>query len=220
MLQDFQYPFDEQECIGRIGLPYKNNYTVALRTSDTPISLIGPTLLSTFEIQNLSAVTNITSKGSDFVFTIKLRRIWTSIFITTFLQTFVLWFLVYLTLFIDVKDFNNRFMGAITGFLVFASLLSSIIASLPKSSSMKLADIWLLFYMINIILVIIIHIFIEYQQRRGMDTKVSSEKFQYPKDKPISSGLRTNNIAKLMLPIIITIFLIAYGVSSFKRTAK
>ena len=48
---------------------------------------------------------------------------------------------MYLTLFIDVKDFNNRFMGAITGFLVFASLLSSLISSLPKSAVLKMADI-------------------------------------------------------------------------------
>ena len=50
-----------------------------------------------------------TVAGSKFVFRVKLERIFVSVLITTFLQTFVLWFLVYLTLFIDVSDFNNRF---------------------------------------------------------------------------------------------------------------
>ena len=65
-------------------------------------------------------------------------------------------------------------MGGITGFLVFASLLSSIFDSLPKSAEMKLADVWLLFFMIMIILVIILHIIIEFQQRRGSQLKVSA----------------------------------------------
>ena len=55
-----------------------------------------------------SAISERTETGSRFVFTVTLERIWISSFITTFLQTFVLWFLVYLTLFIDVTDFNNR----------------------------------------------------------------------------------------------------------------
>ena len=174
----------------------------------------GQRILSEFYVTDLSAVAMVTSNGSNFQFTIKLERIWISIFISSFLQTFVLWFLVYLTLFIDVKDFDNRFMGAITGFLVFASLLSSIISTLPKSSNLKLADIWLLFFMINIILVIIIHIIIEYQQRKGTRTQVVTEKFKYPGENPVKASLRTNNIAKIFLPIAISVFLLVYFILS------
>ena len=105
-------------------------------------------------------------------------------------------------------------MGAITGFLVFASLLSSLISSLPKSAILKLADVWLLFYMINIILVIIIHIVIEYQQRRG-DTggvvATSMEKLKYPGNFAIvKSGHRTNTFSKFVLPVVIILFLVTY----------
>ena len=172
--------------------------------------MTGQKTLTTFYVMALSAKSMQTPEGSRFVFKIKLERIYTSIFITTFLQTFVLWFLVYLTLFIDVKDFNNRFMGGITGFLVFASLLSSIIASLPQSSALKMADIWLLFFMINIILVIILHIVIEFQLRHGASNKVNSEKFKYPEENANKGSLRTNNIAKIFLPIVITVFLLVY----------
>ena len=142
-----------------------------------------------------------------------------------FSQTFVLWFLVYLTLFIDVKDFNNRFIGAITGFLVFASLLSSLISSLPKSAALKMADIWLLFYMINIILVIIIHIVIEYQQRKGDandGVATSLENLKYPGSfTVVRSGYRTNTIAKFVLPVVIILFLLTYfTVSTAEMFAK
>ena len=121
---------------------------------------------------------------------------------------------MYLTLFIDVKDFNNRFMGAIIGFLVFASLLSSLISSLPKSAVLKMADIWLLFYMINIILVIIIHIVIEFQQRKGDGSGVvatSMERLKYPGGLvEVKSGHRTNTVAKFVLPVVIILFLVTY----------
>ena len=107
-------------------------------------------------------------------------------------------------------------MGAITGFLVFASLLSSLISSLPKSAILKLADVWLLFYMINIILVIIIHIVIEFQQRRGEGDGVvavatSMEKLKYPGSLAlVKSGHRSNTLAKFLLPVVIILFLAVY----------
>ena len=107
-------------------------------------------------------------------------------------------------------------MGAITGFLVFASLLSSLISSLPKSAILKLADVWLLFYMINIILVIIIHIVIEFQQRRGEGEGVvavatSMDKLKYPGSLAlVKSGHRSNTLAKFLLPVVIILFLAVY----------
>ena len=194
-----------------MSLPWKNNHTICLTLGKSPITISGNRLLSTFSVMGLSAKTERTLDGSKFEFTIKLERIWVTVTITTFLQTFVLWFLVYLTLFIDVTDFNNRFMGAITGFLVFASLLSPIFESLPKSAEMKLADIWLLFIMIMIILVIIIHVIIEYQQRQGSLIKVSTEIVTYPQtDYPQRKSLRTNNVAKILLPLIIAAFVLIY----------
>ena len=105
-------------------------------------------------------------------------------------------------------------MGAITGFLVFASLLSSLISSLPKSAILKLADVWLLFYMINIILVIIIHIVIEFQQRKGdpdIAVATSMEKLKYPGTLAlVKSGHRSNTLAKFLLPVVIILFLVTY----------
>ena len=116
-------------------------------------------------------------------------------------------------------------MGAITGFLVFASLLSSLISSLPKSAALKMADIWLLFYMINIILVIIIHIVIEYQQRKGDandGVATSLENLKYPGSfAVVRSGYRTNTIAKFVLPVVIILFLLTYfTVSTAEMFAK
>ena len=207
LFQVYQFPFDNQLCRGTISLPWKNNDTVVLMASKNPILYSGLRDLTTFRIKFLFANSTRTADGSRFSFYIKLERIWASIFITTFLQTFVLWFLVYLTLFIDIEDFNNRFMGAITGFLVFASLSSSLMSSLPKSSGFKLADIWLLFFMFNINFVIIMHILIEFLQRRNPKDIVIQNKFKYPGTVTSKSGQRSNTTAKVIFPIMTSFFL-------------
>jgi len=51
--KDFQYPFDTQECVGIIILPWKNNHTVALQTSASPISMPEDNrVLSNFEVRD------------------------------------------------------------------------------------------------------------------------------------------------------------------------
>ena len=206
LLQVFQFPFDKQLCRGTISLPWKNNNTISLITSGEPINY-GPQDLLTFRVVEVFANSTLTQDGSEFHFYVNLHRISTSFVITIFLQTFLLWFLVYLTLYIDINDFNNRFMGAITGFLVFASLLSSLMSSLPKSSGFKLADIWLLFFMFNIILVIIIHILIEWMVRRCSKIATGQRKFDVGNRK---AEHISNTAAKVLLPMIISLFFIIY----------
>ena len=193
--------------MGTVSLPWKNNNTIALVASENPIIYHGPQDLLTFRVVEVFANSTLTQDGSEFHFYVNLHRISTSFVITIFLQTFLLWFLVYLTLYIDINDFNNRFMGAITGFLVFASLLSSLMSSLPKSSGLKLADIWLLFFMFDIILVIIIHILIEWMVRRCSKIATGQGKFDVGKRK---AEHKSNTFAKILLPMMISLFFIIY----------
>ena len=76
-----------------------------------------------------------------FVFSLSLERLYGDQLTTTFFQTFILWILAYLTLFIPVRNLNERFMGAVTALLVLASLLGTMEDRLPKSSQMKFIDI-------------------------------------------------------------------------------
>ena len=100
-LQDFQYPFDKQDCAGTIDLPWKNNSTVALTKSRNPITILGivetdlrlliscfpgERVLATFKVGQMRAETNLTLKGSSFRFHIELIRIFNSVVITLFLQ--------------------------------------------------------------------------------------------------------------------------------------
>ena len=81
--------------------------------------------------------------------------------INTIFPTCLLWLLAYSTLFINVQNFNNRFMGSVTSLLVLASLLGSIQSGLPKTSYFKYIDLWFLWYITNIFFIIISHIMLD-----------------------------------------------------------
>ena len=78
--------------------------------------------------------------------------------LATFFPTFLLWLLTYATLYIDVDDFDNRFQGSVTAMLVLAALLNSITNSLPRTSYLKLIDLWFFWHTIAIFSVIMFHI--------------------------------------------------------------
>jgi hypothetical protein len=82
--------------------------------------------------------------------------------VNTYFQTFLLCLLSYLTLYINLSDFGNRFMGALTSLLVLASLLASIEENLPKTSYFKKIDVWFMSYIIFIFVIIMFHICVDF----------------------------------------------------------
>ena len=80
--------------------------------------------------------------------------------LSTFLPTVLLWCLAYFTLFIDIENFSDRFIGTVTALLVLVALLSSVNGDLPKTSYFKFIDMWFLWYITSILLIILFHIFL------------------------------------------------------------
>ena len=98
---------------------------------------------------------------------------------TTFFQSFLLWILAYITLFIHMDDFSNRFAGAVTALLVLAALLSSINDTLPKTAYFKFVDLWFNWFIANIFVIILIHVIIDYYNRKDNEKNVQSENPQH-----------------------------------------
>ena len=131
---------------------------------------------------------------------------------TTFSQSFLLWFIAYFTLYINIADFTNRFMGALTSLLVLAALLSSINSSLPQTANFKHIDIWFFCFVINIVLIIFVHIIVDLFLKREKEypaapTSMTMTKIQV-QTKKISTLI--NLVAKIIIPPIIFIFLVIY----------
>ena len=107
--------------------------------------------------------TNIKNSNqySEFTFIIPMIRIFTNQLLTTFVPTFLLWLFGYSTLFIGLENPSDRFMGAGTALLVIATLLNAINNDLPKTSYIKLIDLWFLWHLASIFVMISYHIILD-----------------------------------------------------------
>ena len=111
-----------------------------------------------FEIQDISMI----SKGPDYlVVQLTFQRRCLFHLATTYLLTVCLLIAAEITLFIDERHFEATIMVALTAMLVMYTLHQSITATLPKTASLKLIDIWLINGLLVPFLVFMLEIIIE-----------------------------------------------------------
>ena len=89
-----------------------------------------------------------------------------------YLQTILLNITAFLTLFFDVTNFSDRIMVALTVMLVVATIMSSIQSTLPPTAYYKLIDIWLLFTLNIIIMVMMGHTILAWRRKKEEEDTV------------------------------------------------
>ncbi|XP_023337222.1 uncharacterized protein LOC111708162 isoform X2 [Eurytemora carolleeae] len=105
--------------------------------------------------------TNQTDKFGKVEVNIVFKRRWIYHLITVFLQSILLIGIAFLTFFFKISNFQDRMMISITTMMIVATIQSSIDKMVPKTSYLKMIDVWLL-YSFNIIIVIMgIHTFMD-----------------------------------------------------------
>ena len=133
----------------------------------------------------------------------KIQRLYFNQLTSTFFQTSVLLLLAYLTLFIDIANFSDRFMGSITALLVIAALLASFKEDLPKTSYFKYIDLWFMWNIINIFIITVYHIALDQIMKRGF-----------------SNGTKINGLVKYGIFPIVTIFFCTFFFSLLYYSTK
>lgn len=134
--------------------------------------------------------------------------------VNTYFQTFLLCLMAYLTLYINVTDFSNRFMGALTSLLVLASLLASIEAYLPKTSYFKMIDVWFMAYIIFIFIIIVFHIYVDFLTLNPaisggpISNNSSSSHQDHPRQ--LRKAKQINNVGKIVFPFALLVFTLLY----------
>ena len=160
-----------------------------------------------------------TNESTKFNVTIQMDRMPTNQMLTTFFPTVILWLFGNSTLFIKPNDngFDNRFMGSGTALLVIATLITAVKSDLPKTAYMKFIDIWFLWHVLSIFIVIVYHIALDrfrqlLESQKEHDGSVESE----PDDRNRSDALNTkmigniNKVVMVSFPIINSIFYVVY----------
>ena len=92
---------------------------------------------------------------------IMFKRRWVYHLITVFFQSVLLLGVAYMTFYFKISNFQDRIMIAITTMMVVATIQSSINKMVPKTSYIKMIDVWLLFGLVLPFLGFLISIFEE-----------------------------------------------------------
>ena len=116
------FPFDSHNCNFTLKLELENSRSVIFIEDTTPILYQGPTTVGQFEISGARSKTRNDSRSTNFIFSLEIRRFVMNQMLSTFLPTSLLWCLGYATLFIDIENFTDRFIGTVTALLVLVSL--------------------------------------------------------------------------------------------------
>jgi len=160
------YPFDTQICemvfqVNGIPKQYLNlgvqtpagcdtcDGATYLGNRDLVEYLIGDSMMD--EMNNDSDKT-----GKVRVMTV-FKRKWSYHFWTIFLQSVFLLSVAYMTFYFKISNFQDRIMIAITTMMVVATIQSSINKMVPKTSYLKMIDIWLMYSFNIIIFIMIVH---------------------------------------------------------------
>merc|ERR1719208_269210 len=94
------------------------------------------------------------------------KRKWSYHFWTIFLQSVFLLSVAYMTFYFKMSNFQDRVMIAITTMMVVATIQSSINKMVPKTSYIKMIDVWLLYSFNIIIIMMIVHTYLDTYVKR------------------------------------------------------
>ena len=201
----FRFPFDHQECTVQLELKSSQDIRIIPDFKNISVSFYGTRYLTEFEILDSFPYMAQCGDRTEFGFVLKIKHIYQKQITALYFQTFLLWIVSYLTLLIDVNDFSNRFIGAVTSLLVLSSLMDNINSRLPASPHMKLIDIWNIWNVIQIVGLIMVHILVN----KLLNTK-------YPKNKnQFLHPSNLNNMAKFGFPAVHVGFIVYYIYHNF-----
>ena len=215
-----KFPFDGQQC----ELIMKINQRTRKRTrfiANGYIDYRGETIVDQFKIGDIRGDVTNSNDSTKFTVIIPMSRIPTNQFLNTFFPTVILWLFGYSSLFIEPNEtgFGNRFTGSGTSLLVIATLINAVKSDLPKTAYIKFIDIWFLWHVVCVFLIIVCHIVIN-RIRKRLESQQNEIKDYFEDDTlNIFKTKKVQNINKALLilfPLLNASFYVVYF--SFKLT--
>ena len=192
-----KFPFDKHKCNFILKLRLQNKNSI-LFAKDTPAILYnGPKTVNQFTLDKMTSETIHTTRSTNFIINTHIHRNLMNSVLGTFVPTSLLWSLAYFTLFIDINDFSDRFIGAVTTLLVLVALLNAKNEELPKTSYFKFIDLWFLWYISSILVITVFHIFTNHisNEKRSLAQKLS------PREKVNRFGLLLFGLTTIMFDV-------------------
>ena len=117
-----------------------------------------------------------------------------------------MWGVAYLTFYIEIEDFSTRFMGAVTALLVLGSMTDSLNQRLPPSGDVKLIDVWNIWFVLQIILIGLVHVVINCNKNNV--TAVGSQKNTGFRN--LLKPTKLNTLSRVCFPALNPLFILGY----------
>ena len=134
------YPFDTQRChLALVMATASADFVVMERNL---INFVGEKKLLEYQITSILYKDVLYQNSSGIQIILEFTNMYTYYITSTYVPTWLLIIISYLTFWFPLDDFNDRIMVSLTSLLVLASLFAQTSSGLPRTSYLKLIDIW------------------------------------------------------------------------------
>nr|XP_045603328.1 uncharacterized protein LOC123761370 [Procambarus clarkii] len=212
------YPFDMQRCplVIYVGV-YTHQYVV---TTLDGITFLGARRLLEYRVTGLTHQPILFQNKSGQHIRIQLANLYWYYISGAYVPTTLLVIISYLAFYFSLDDFTNRVMVSLTSLLVLASLFSQIASGLPKTSYLKLIDVWFIFCILADFIMVSVQVTINAFMQAPSPTVVapmspgrSVIKRQYKgkqRRRQLVDPRSWNSGAQVVLPVLMGVFVIGY----------
>lgn len=169
-----RFPFDEQECSMVLTMLSASHRLVVFDAENSNITFVGNGELVEYTVTKMMPTFSKQGDFSTMHVRVFLDRLWGHILLNVYVPSMLLLFISYLTLYFKTSLFPVRILASLTILLVMCTLFSQVSSMLPKSSYVKLVDVWLLCCICVVLLIIIFHTIIDRLQEEDNSATIKN----------------------------------------------
>ncbi|XP_045616941.2 uncharacterized protein [Procambarus clarkii] len=209
------FPFDTQICkLGVVLLGMTKDY-IALVPEANGVTYVGKRKLLEYYLKDEVMMPHDEANYSGQVVKLTFQNLSTFYITSTYVPTFIIVVIGYLVFFFPVDDFNERIMVALTALLVEAAFFTQTSASIPQTAYLKLVDIWFVYCIISLFLVVVTVAFLNWCKKcapacvLGVGPYTSgARKVLAARRAALATSL--NLLCRFLCPVLTALFLIFY----------
>ena len=157
------YPFDTQVCMMKITVAEDLNDFMSIEIDD--LENLGPVELTQYFIRETSMNLERVGTGQAVIIKITLGRRLLGTFLTVFLPTILLNVIGHNANYFDSFFFESIISVNLTVLLVLTTMFINVSNQLPKTSYIKMMDVWLIFNLVVPFVEVMLHTYKENQRK-------------------------------------------------------
>ncbi|XP_066949395.1 uncharacterized protein [Macrobrachium rosenbergii] len=209
------FPFDTQTCRLGVVLSGVTKDYISLVADGKGVSYLGNRKLLEYFLAEEKMIPHDEGNFSGQAVELTFKNLSTFYVTSTYIPTFIIVVIGYLVFFFPVEDFNERVMVALTALLVEAAFFTQMSSSIPQTAYLKLVDIWFVYCIISLFLVVVTVVFINWCKKSAPGCLLGVGKYSTRSEARLTSrrtalAARLNTLCRVVCPILTALFFVFY----------